>query len=187
MKRFTATALVALGALATMAGGRASAQAPFTPGIGLTPRPVVSPYINLLRRDQPLWLNYYGLVRPEIGARLSIAELQQEQAALGQALASGSPVRAPTAIRPTGNVATFMDFGGYYGGGGGRIAGGRGNFAVPAYVPGSSTFPTSQLGGPFVGSSPFGGPYIGPYIGPAPGVGPTYVPAPGEARSGTGY
>src|SRR5438105_2383706 len=55
----------------------------FYPGGAYTPgnRPAYSPYLNLLRRDNPLGAagNYYGLVRPEINFRNSIGQLETQQ------------------------------------------------------------------------------------------------------------
>ncbi len=46
------------GLLASLAAGEASAQG------YQAPRPLVSPYINLLRRGSDPGVNYYGIVRP---------------------------------------------------------------------------------------------------------------------------
>jgi hypothetical protein len=70
-----------LGVLAPLtATGPALAQAVYGPGTGLTPTttPPVSPYINLLRRGNPTFLNYYGLVRPEQRVNYAIGTLQQQ-------------------------------------------------------------------------------------------------------------
>jgi TolA-binding protein len=64
-------------AFAALAAGRAPAQ-PYQPAGGRGP--VTSPYLNLLRGDNPAYLNYYGLVRPEQQFR---NQMQQQQFQLG--------------------------------------------------------------------------------------------------------
>ncbi len=56
--------------------GWASAQFPQQPPA--VPRPVLSPYLNLLRRNNPAYLNYYGLVQPQIQAQNALNNLQQQ-------------------------------------------------------------------------------------------------------------
>ena len=72
--------LLAVGVLCTLAdsGAPAQFQQPRFGGIAPVTQPAVSPYINLLRRDNPAYLNYYGLVRPEVEFRNSINLLQQQ-------------------------------------------------------------------------------------------------------------
>ncbi len=75
-------ALPALALVATLA----AAQAPgVPPGGGSTQRPVVSPYLNLLRNGNP-GLNYLGLVRPEQQFRANQSQLQTQLNATNQNL-----------------------------------------------------------------------------------------------------
>src|SRR5436190_462969 len=55
----------------------------YRPNIGISgysslTGPPVSPYVNLLRRNNPLFLNYEGIVRPQVEFRQSIQNLQQQ-------------------------------------------------------------------------------------------------------------
>src|SRR5688500_1448403 len=61
--RASGLSVVAAVVLASV-GGRACAQP--APGVGAPPRPVVSPYLNLARRDVNPAVNYYGIVRPQL-------------------------------------------------------------------------------------------------------------------------
>src|SRR4051812_45352389 len=73
------------GLLVTLAAGQAAAQGPAQGPPPIT-RPAVSPYLNLLRTDQPAGLNYYNLVRPQVEFRSSIGQLQQQTATDQQAI-----------------------------------------------------------------------------------------------------
>lgn len=57
-----------------------SVQAQGLPGAAGA-NPAVSPYLNLLRRDSPEYLNYFGLVRPQLDFSGAIQQLQSGQAA----------------------------------------------------------------------------------------------------------
>jgi hypothetical protein len=86
------------------AAPRLSAQT--TPGSPPPPpRPSVSPYLNLLRRDQPRALNYYNLVRPQVETRAALGRLEGQITANQEATADlerGEPLRA------TGHATGFM-------------------------------------------------------------------------------
>src|SRR5262249_54130740 len=57
----------------------AQAPLPYTrPAASPIAPPVVSPYLNLLRRGSSPAVNYYGLVRPEFEFRSDIRQLQQQ-------------------------------------------------------------------------------------------------------------
>jgi hypothetical protein len=111
-------------------------------------RPVISPYINLLRNN-PIGLNngtlgalnYYGLVQPQLAFQGQIGNLQQQVATNQQMITTG--LGATTGVPVTGHPAYFLTSGGYFltslrgpntgfGGGGtgypggGFAAGGRG-------------------------------------------------------------
>jgi hypothetical protein len=124
--------LLSLGLLACVAPGRADAQAPFTqPGYVQPYRPVVSPYLNLLRGGQGAALNYYNLVRPQVQFGNSIQQLQQ-QVTQNQQNITGLQQQQQTGIAPTGHPIQFLNHRQYflnYGGtGGGQpgFAGGAG-------------------------------------------------------------
>jgi hypothetical protein len=65
----------------------------------------VSPYLNLLRRDAPVALNYYNLVRPEIEFRNSIQQLQTQTTTDQQAIAD---LTAATTLPATGHAVGFQ-------------------------------------------------------------------------------
>src|SRR5437016_1126676 len=80
-ERVRRAALAALTVLAAWPAVPAAAQPPAVlPGGIAVPanRPPVSPYLNLLRPASPLYLNYYGLVRPQVEFRNTAQALQQE-------------------------------------------------------------------------------------------------------------
>jgi hypothetical protein len=82
---------------------------------GVAPnRPVYSPYLNLVRRDAPAGINYYGLVRPQIAAQNNIQALQQ-QITLGQQQQLAAEQLAVTRELPiTGQQTFFLNTGGYF-------------------------------------------------------------------------
>src|SRR5687768_5133480 len=67
-------------------GSAAVAQGPPIPPSSYAPTPTFSPWLNLLRRDNPTALNYYGLVRPQQEFRFGIQSLQQQALTTQQAL-----------------------------------------------------------------------------------------------------
>src|SRR6267378_266583 len=115
--------LVVAAAGAWLALGNSSAFGQGGPSnLTYTPRPTVSPYLNLFNDPNGLGV-YQTLVRPffnqnDINARqaTNINQLQQE---LNQIRSnSGLGTTGTTGrIRPTGHAATFMDLSHYYGGG----------------------------------------------------------------------
>jgi hypothetical protein len=125
MKRFGLTVLAA-GVCGLLGGETAAwAQGPLQPGIS-TPlyRPGISPYINLLRNTNTFnnnfgvqnAINYYGLVRPEIGFSSAIGGLGA-QVDINQALlASGGygPYGPGSGLIVTGHGAYFLNNGGYF-------------------------------------------------------------------------
>jgi hypothetical protein len=80
-------------------------------GIGGNPgnRPVVSPYINLLRAGSSGGVNYYGLVRPEIEFRSGIQRNQQQISASQQ---SYSELTA--GLSTTGHPTRYMTHWSYF-------------------------------------------------------------------------
>ena len=97
-------ATAALVGLLALTAGRSCAQYPPAvrpPGV---PAPVYSPYINLLRRGNPTYINYYGLVRPEVEFRNSIYGLQQGEATEATAI---SAVESGQLV--TGHTTMFLN------------------------------------------------------------------------------
>ena len=86
MRHFTAVSFLTVLALCGVARSPANAQFGgyqrgirsniYTPYQPITP--TYSPYLNLLRGGNPLFMNYYGLVRPELAFRSSLQGLQQQ-------------------------------------------------------------------------------------------------------------
>src|SRR6476660_2932481 len=82
-------------------------------------RPPYSPYLNLTRPGNTA-INYYGLVRPEVDFRNSIAGLQSQYGTLNQEV---NDPRAAQSFPGTGHGATYLNYSHYYvlrGGGGSR-------------------------------------------------------------------
>jgi hypothetical protein len=73
--------------------------------------PVYSPYLNLLRRDNPLFQNYYGLVRPELAFRSSIIGLEQQVQVNQLGIAT---VQNALTVPTTGHATFFMNRGAYF-------------------------------------------------------------------------
>jgi hypothetical protein len=114
--RLTGTALAGLAFL--WAAGPAWAQV-YNPGAAYS-RPVVSPYINLLRGTangvNPA-INYYGIVRPEIDFRRSLIGLQGQVTAEQQEIAA----QEQYGVQPfTGHAAFFRNYSHYFPGGAGQ-------------------------------------------------------------------
>jgi hypothetical protein len=104
-----------LGLLITLVPGVARAQY-IPPSAGAVPagRPGYSPYLNLTRPGNPA-TNYFGLVRPEIEARVAAQSLQVQvnQIRQQQTVQPGTPLQLP----PTGYQARFLDYARYFPGG----------------------------------------------------------------------
>jgi hypothetical protein len=83
------------------------------PGPAGTPfsRPVVSPYINLLRAGNPTAVNYYGIVRPQLQYNSSIQQLQQQTASNRAALGE---VEAAVGVPATGHSTAFLNYSHYF-------------------------------------------------------------------------
>ncbi len=118
MKYFVVATLAAVGCLLTCGGQRASAQFRPTPPVQVT-NPAYSPYLNLFRPGT-LFQNYFGLVQPELQWRNSVQNLQGQVMVNNQAI--GNLQQQATQMGPpaTGHAVRFNDFGGAYGGRGGR-------------------------------------------------------------------
>jgi hypothetical protein len=128
MRRLTLTGLAALGLLALLGPGRASAQyfqPTYRPGYGSYGRagPALSPYLELTRGGNPA-ANYFLGVLPEM-------ERRSTQAAFGTAIADlERRVEGPAAVPPgpedvlgsltggglppTGHTAAFTNYSTYY-------------------------------------------------------------------------
>jgi hypothetical protein len=90
--------------------GTVAAQPPSP--IGAVAQPTFSPYLNLLRRENPTYLNYYGLVRPQQDFRQSLLTLRQDvntYQSQVQSLSSGQ-----TGLPQTGHRTSFLNTMGYF-------------------------------------------------------------------------
>ncbi|MFL5342136.1 MAG: hypothetical protein ACJ8F7_18475 [Gemmataceae bacterium] len=110
MRSFTAFSAVV--AVAIVGTEPASAQFP-PPGPGTTPAnpPVVSPYLNLLRRGSSAGVNYYGLVKPDMEFRNAYRGLQQQ---LNLQQNANQQIDQQTGLPYTGHAAVFLNTGGYF-------------------------------------------------------------------------
>jgi hypothetical protein len=90
------------------------------PPLTRSPRPVTSPYLNLLATDDPdvQAFQYYRRVRPEVELRQSaerqgsaIRGLRQEVEADRRALLMQSPT---SLLGTTGHPTQFLNYGGYF-------------------------------------------------------------------------
>jgi hypothetical protein len=66
----------------------------------------VSPYINLLRGGNPPWLNYAGLVRPQVNFLQSVYGLQSQISANQQGI---STLEAASGLIGTGHPTSFLN------------------------------------------------------------------------------
>jgi hypothetical protein len=145
-------ALLALG----LTAGAGRAQLPGPRGVPGFNSPVVSPYINLLRQNNPAYLNYYGLVRPQVGFQNSIQGLEQQVNTLGDA--TGLQPTGPGGLGVTGHPVAFVNYLHYYTNPYGRtgFAGGAGR--AGGFGGGLGTGGTAGTGGGTPGrSSSMGG------------------------------
>jgi hypothetical protein len=113
MKRSFLAALAALLCLCSLTTERAAAQfsnIPSWQNRGIV-NPPYSPYLNLLRRDAPLFQNYYGLVRPELQFRSAVRGLQAQIGSNRQAITN---LEQGTEVPPTGHRTTFLSYGNYF-------------------------------------------------------------------------
>jgi hypothetical protein len=150
MKKLRYAALLAV-ALAGGLGARpALAQYPLGPR-PLNPYgpPGYSPYLNLLRRGNPTFVNYYGLVRPELDLRYTAGSLQQQVNNVGAQ--ANANTQAIAGLPETGHTTAFMNYSHFFGGGAGGGAGivaGRGGA-----IRGASSFTSGVPGGAAPGAS----------------------------------
>ena len=100
----------ALIGLAAFTGGRSYAQPPAVRPPGVAP-PAYSPYLNLLRNGNPAYINYYGLVRPEVDIRNQVYGLQQGVAANAEAVSSYDQT---TGLPLTGHATQFLNTSHYF-------------------------------------------------------------------------
>ena len=80
---------------------------------GFAPQPAVSPYLNLIRTGSDPGINYYGLVRPQIGFRRDILGLGQQVTNLSNVLSSDAQSMAQPLV--TGHPVRFQNYLHYYG------------------------------------------------------------------------
>ncbi len=95
-----------------LVGGSIARSQNLRPGIGQPVNPPYSPYLNLLRRNTPTYLNYYGLVRPELEFRGGIQNLQGEVFTNQQGIADLRSRIGDMAI--TGHPTRFLNTGNYF-------------------------------------------------------------------------
>lgn len=98
---------------------------------GVTNEPFTSPYLNLVRPDADPGFNYYTLVQPQVQQMDMNQQQVQQNFRFGQQIQQTqaqamTPYGPRTTIRPTGRIATRMNYSHYYSGlGGGSSGGGR--------------------------------------------------------------
>ncbi len=132
MKTLWTTA--ALIGLVAFTGGPTYAQPPALRAPVALP-PAYSPYLNLLRNGNPAYINYYGLVRPEVDARNQIYGLQQGVAANATAI---STIDTASGLPLTGHPTQFLNTSHYF-----LNRGGQGtSAAAPGSMVQAATRPT---------------------------------------------
>lgn len=106
--RFVTAVVIVLVFLTSTAAGQ--------PPVPISPaqRPVFSPYLNLVRRDAPPGINYFGIVRPQLAAQSSLLMLQQQLAAGQQQLQMMGQSAANPDLPVTGQQTFFLNTGGYF-------------------------------------------------------------------------
>lgn len=77
-------------------------------------RPVVSPYLNLMRRDASPAANYFTLVRPQIQAQAALGNQANRIQNLQQELNSVQNQQVPTGVRATGHATHFGNYSHFY-------------------------------------------------------------------------
>ena len=134
----TAT-LIGVGAFAA----RSYAQFPVLrpPGPAPVSPAVYSPYLNLLRNGNPTYINYYGLVRPELDFRSQIYGLQQG-VATNSAVLSG--VESATGMPLTGHPTQFLNTSHYFLNRGGQSSPGAAAPAAGFTRPAATAMPTPR-------------------------------------------
>jgi hypothetical protein len=105
--------VLAFGALAvaSVCGPVGTATAQVASPVGPVTQPSFSPYLNLLRRDNPTYLNYYGLVRPQQDFRQSIQTLRQD---VNNVYQSQQQAADQTSLPGTGHRTAFLNTMGYF-------------------------------------------------------------------------
>jgi hypothetical protein len=104
--------LTAAGLLTLASAAPVAAQFPARPGgPASTLPPAYSPYLNLLRPDNPTYANYYGLVRPEQEFRGNIQNLQRQQT---QTEDEVTGINTNAGLAATGHQTSFLNTGGYF-------------------------------------------------------------------------
>jgi hypothetical protein len=122
MRRTLVASLMALAGFVSLSGGCVLAQGPPGPRFnGPVTSPPFSPYLNLLRRGNPVYLNYYGLVRPELEFRNAVVGLQQQITANQQGI---SDLATATGLVATGHPTQFLNTGHYFLNRGGQLGSG---------------------------------------------------------------
>jgi hypothetical protein len=112
--------------------------APYNPGS----RPAYSPYLNLLRRDQPFGVGgaYLGGVRPELALRAGLQQVEQQQQTFTETQQANLEYAVnAAALPPTGHVSSFMSHSRFFLNKGGQGSSARfGAVALPAGAPGGA-------------------------------------------------
>lgn len=86
---------------------------------GVTNEPYVSPYLNIVRPGADPAFNYYTLVQPQLQQQQFNLQESRNVQNLGRQLQQQqtelmTPYGAIGGIRPTGHVATYMNYSHYY-------------------------------------------------------------------------
>jgi hypothetical protein len=113
--------------------------------------PTVSPYINLLRGDQPQYLNYYGLVRPQLQFQNGIQSLQAQTSLQGNALSSEAALT--NGLLLTGHPVYFRNTGVYFA----RTFTGAGGMGAGSYAGGATGLARGGSTAGSTGAGSFGG------------------------------
>jgi hypothetical protein len=98
MRCTTLRLLVSATALVLIAQGHAQAQVR-----NPASRPPVSPAINFFRNDNPTFLNYYGLVRPQADTYNNLQQIQQQVTTNRQAITQVEEGGVTSALPATGH------------------------------------------------------------------------------------
>lgn len=90
-----------------LAAAEAHAQGPVRrPPPSYVPGPSFSPYLNLLRRDVPQAVNYYGIVRPEFEFRQGIMRVDERARTNQQSI---QELQTTSLLPPTGHTTYFLN------------------------------------------------------------------------------
>lgn len=77
-------------------------------GIGAVGQPTFSPYLNLLRRGNSTFQNYYGLVRPEQQFRTANEQLQSNFNQVQRQISLAQQAKVAPPLKSTGHQVQFM-------------------------------------------------------------------------------